>query len=247
MSTIINTYLDLITSEHADKPNFNAVVGDVCQPFVDLQNVYDSTKLLFDVTTAIGDQLDKIGEWVGVSRYLSEPLSGVYFSWDIAGLGWDQSFWVGTPNPIANTVVLTDTYYRLLLAAKILNNNWDGTINSAYALAEPLFNSFGLTLFIVDNGDMTIDIGLSGTGAINPVVVALLEGGYLDIKPAGIQIKNYLFPTSPGGPIFAFGIQNSTFAGFGTGVWVTNTLNAVLTTTFSWDTVGAGWDQGSWA
>ena len=74
----INDYINLITSEHADKSNFAATVALRCQPYVDLINFYQSVTSDYDLDTAIGTQLDVVGQWVGISRYLPVPLVGVY-------------------------------------------------------------------------------------------------------------------------------------------------------------------------
>jgi hypothetical protein len=74
-------YQNLVTSEHKDKPNFMAMIAATVQGSVDLQNILPVWPSLFDVYTAVGDQLDKLGEWIGVKRNIPIPLTGVYFTW----------------------------------------------------------------------------------------------------------------------------------------------------------------------
>src|ERR1700761_2587677 len=118
MAFDVSKYLDLVTSEHADKPNFNAMIAVLTQPFVDMQNLMASMPGLFDLDTAIGAQLDRVGLWVGISRVLKIPLQGVYFSFDTEGLGWDQGTWKGPFDPADQLVSLGDEPYRRLLRAK---------------------------------------------------------------------------------------------------------------------------------
>ncbi|MGC7970039.1 DUF2612 domain-containing protein, partial [Salmonella enterica] len=68
----------------------------------------------FDLDQAIGVQLDAVGEWVGISRNITVPLAGVYFSFDIAGLGFDQGVWKGPFDPDTGLTTLDDDTYRLL-------------------------------------------------------------------------------------------------------------------------------------
>jgi len=82
MSADITDYLALITSEHNQKPNFVAVVSAFVQGFADETATISSIIGLYDLDTAVGSQLDTIGLWVGQSRDLLEPISGVYFSFD---------------------------------------------------------------------------------------------------------------------------------------------------------------------
>ncbi|RUT64887.1 hypothetical protein CKG00_17310, partial (plasmid) [Morganella morganii] len=34
-----------------------------------------------------------MGEWTGISRYISTPITGVYFSLDMDDIGLDQGVW----------------------------------------------------------------------------------------------------------------------------------------------------------
>ena len=187
----VSTYTNLITSEHADKPNYVNTVALSCQPFVD---EYDALNNLdFDIDTAVGNQLDIIGQWVGMSRYLSEPLTGVYFTLD-TGPGLDSGILIGPFDPTTGLVALPDQFYRALLFSKILNNQWDGTKSGAYAISAALFSSLGYTLFIQDFSNLTMSLGIAG-GVPPPIVIAMLVGGLLDIRPATVHITSYIYPS----------------------------------------------------
>lgn len=213
----LSTYLDLITSEHADKPDFIAMVTMSAQPQVDIQTCVGGMLGLFDVDYALGQQLDFVGEWVGVTRFLSIPLTGVYFSLDTVGLGFDEGTWLGPFDPIDGLVELADEQYRILIRARIANNQWDGTIPGAYKFMEPVFP--GNTFFIQDNGDMTMYIGVVGAMPLDAVSYALLTEGYLDVKPVGVRIAGYVSPSIPGVPLFGFDVENSTISGLDVGSW----------------------------
>lgn len=135
----VSQYTGLITSEHADKPKFNAMVSAVAQCFVDQQNALGSFIPSFDLDEAVGDQLDTLGAWVGISRRVRTPLTGVYFSFDIAGLGFDQGVWQGPFDPSTGITLLDDDTYRLLIRAKIGANHWDGTLVSSAAILNLIF------------------------------------------------------------------------------------------------------------
>src|ERR1700748_1781388 len=88
----LDYYLSLITSEYRYQPKFRAWISVLLQGLVDAQNVVASFPALFDLDVAVGDQLDKLGEWIGVGREITvvEP---TWFSWGVAGLGWGQGRW----------------------------------------------------------------------------------------------------------------------------------------------------------
>lgn len=133
-------YIGLVTSEHADKPKFVATLSALVQCFVDLQNVTLQIPFDFDLDVAVGVQLDAVGEWVGISRNVNTPLTGVYFSFDTVALGFDQGVWKGPFDPDTGVVSLDDDTYRLLIRAKIGANNWDGTLGSSAAILNSIFN-----------------------------------------------------------------------------------------------------------
>jgi hypothetical protein len=221
MSGDITPYLDLITSEHRDKPRFIATISATLQPMADAQAVLATIPGLFDLDVAVGSQLDEVGEWVGQTRYLSTPLTGVYFSFDTAGLGFDQGVWQGPFDPSTGVVALQDEPYRTLLRAVIAANHWDGTIPSAYAAWNIIFAGTGYSILIQDFGDMTMLFGLIGP-TLDSVTKALLTGGYLTLKPSGVKIAGYVIPSVEGAPLFGFDVDNPTISGFDTGAWSTN-------------------------
>lgn len=119
---------------------------------------------------------------------------------------------------IARPGGFSDDYYRVILKVKILNNHWQCNKPSAYELANLLFNGLGFSFFIEDHADLTITLGIVGTGAPSAELITLLTGGYLDVKPVTIRIAGYAYQ-SGAGPIFAFDLENTNFAGLDVGSW----------------------------
>lgn len=213
----VQPYVNLITSEHIDKPNFVAMVAALVQPLADLQVVMGGIPALYDLDAAVGVQEDTVGLWVGVSRNISIPLTGVFFSWDVAGLGWGEGSW--TPSLDATSlVVLSDAQYRVLLKARVAANQWDGTIPGAYAVWNQIFVGTGTGILIQDFDDMHMSLALTGP-VPDAVTLALFEGGYLSLKPAGVHIDNYITPVVPDTPYFGWGVENSSISGWGVGYW----------------------------
>lgn len=211
-------YLARVTSEHRDKPLFMATLRAALQPIVDLQANLALMSGQFDLDAAAGAQLDDVGRWVGVSRQLRVPLSGVFFTWGAAGLGWGQGAWHSSTNPTTNLFDLPDAEYRTLIRSRIANNHWDGTVPGAYAVLDPLFASYGVTILIQDYANMHMLFALDAV-PVNAVITALFQGGYLNFKPAGVHVDGYATPSVPATPYFGFGANNANVAGWGTGAW----------------------------
>lgn len=219
----VRNWSSLITSEHADKPNYMAMVQSLVKPFGDSLDAMGSVPYQYDVDHAVGAQLDVIGQWVGVGRSLKQPISGVYFSFNVTGVGFGQGVWKGPYDLSTGLTLLPDDHYRLLIYARILNNHWDGSKESAYALSDIVFSTVGYHMFMEDNADMSMSLGLIGSGPPDPLTFAMLTTGLFDIKPATVKLNKYI-TQSQIGPIFAFGMNSATFSGFGSGAWPTITL-----------------------
>ena len=162
----IDSYLNNITSQHRDKPNFIAWLSANLNIIDDMYNVLKGMDNDFDIDNAIGKQLDTLGVVIGRERTLTfQPLDGF--------------------NP-----VLTDDYYRLVLKAKRAFNKWDGTIPSMYTIWDDIFGSdTDLSLQIKDNQDMSLNAYI--TGYTDQIQQDLIQHGYIIPKPQGVKV-NYI-------------------------------------------------------
>ncbi len=215
----LTDYTGLITSEHNQRPKFMGVVAALDQPMVDLMSLLGGMPDKFDLDQAVGVQLDDVGRWVGISRRVATPLTGVYFSFDTVGVGFDQGSWKGPFDPDTGLTRLDDDTYRLVLRAKIGANHWDGTLESSAAILNSIFSG-GTYVFIQDNQDMSMTIGVAGK-VPSAVFLALLEGGYIPLKPEGVRVNFVIVTSVDGEPLFGFDVENQFIAGLDVGAWGT--------------------------
>lgn len=213
----MSQYTQLITSEHNQKPKYMAMVEAVTQPIADISAFLKTVPGYFDLDTAIGAQLDILGQWIGRSRRVEVPITGVYFSFDDASVGWDAGVWKGEFDPDSGLVSLPDDSYRLLLKAKVAANKWDGTIPSAYDIWEEAFANTGALIIIQDNQDMSMVVGIAGA-SLDLVSQAILTQGYIPLKPEGVRV-NYYAVSTINGPLFGFDVENNAISGWDTGGW----------------------------
>lgn len=213
----LNDYTSLITSEHCDKPRFMATIAAVVQPLVDQMNLLASMPDKFDLDTAIGGQLDVMGLWVGVSRKILTPLTGIYFSFDTDGVGFDQGSWKGPFDPDTGQTAFDDDTYRLVIRAKIGANRWDGTLESSAAILNSIFGS-DTHVFIEDHQDMSMTIGIAGK-VPSAVFLALLAGGYIPLKPEGVCVNYTMVTSVDSAPLFGFDMDNEYVSGLDVGAW----------------------------
>lgn len=216
MATVA-TYLDLVTSEHRLQPDYTAMLTALLQPLSECQATLDEVEAAFDLDTAVGDQLDKVGLWVGVSRILPVPLSNVYLTLDDANLGLDFGSLLGPFDPLTGLVVLPDESYRTLLKAQVINNSWDGTIPGAYAAWAELFAGTGFNILIENQEIMHIILALTGPYP-DAITLALFLGGYLNSVPAGVTVDAYEVNSLP---YFALDSNTLPFGGLDVGAFGT--------------------------
>lgn len=214
---ILEDYLNLIPSANRSKPDFIASLSIGVSVQTRIQLLLGAMGgPLFDVDSAVGEQLDFIGKWVGITRQVAIPITGVYFSWDgiDVSVGWDYGVW--QPADGANDVTsLPDDVYRTLIKFKIAANNWDGTTEGAYAIWEVLFPQY--TFLIQDNQNMTYNLAILG-GIVSSLTLALIRTGSIALKPEGVRIDSY-FTAVDAGPVFAWDVENGNLGGWDTGSW----------------------------
>lgn len=222
----MSKYTDRITNYHRGKPLFVDHIDLSTRPLTDTSVAIKGLVSAFDIDEAVGVQLDALGEWIGRSRIVSQPISGVYFSFDVDGLGWDQGVWQGPYDPDAGYTSLSDDTYRIILKAKIAINNWDGTNDSLPQILDAALQGSGLSMQIVDNQDMTIGVWVFPDTDISNVsleLIAAIRQGYLTVKAAGVYAGSISTPSvitpSMGKTFFGFDLENKYIAGFDDGAW----------------------------
>ncbi|AMG53780.1 DUF2612 domain-containing protein [Citrobacter amalonaticus] len=222
----MSKYTGLITNYHATKPKFFDHIDLSTRPLIDISTATRGLVSAFDIDTAVGVQLDILGLWIGRSRIVSQPISGVYFSLDIDGLGFDQGVWQGPHDPDSGYTTLSDETYRIIIKAKIAINNWDGRNDSLPPILDAALEGSGLKMQIVDNQDMTISIWVFPETDISNVsleLIAAIRQGYLTVKAAGVWGGSIEIPAvetpSEGNRFFGFDMDNEYIAGFDDGAW----------------------------
>jgi Protein of unknown function (DUF2612). len=217
----MSKYTGRITNYHVGKPRYFKHVDLTTRPFIDISTELAGLTRAFDIDTAIGSQLNILGEWIGLSRVVRQPITGVYFSLDTEGLGFEQGIWQGAYDPDEGYTTLSDDTYRLILKAKIAINSWDGQNDSLPGILDMATEGSGLRMQIVDNQDMTISIRIFPDTDLSDVsleILAVIRQGYLTVKAAGVYSGDIEAP-STGSRFFGFDIENEYIGGFDEGAW----------------------------
>lgn len=200
-------YTTLITSAHRDQPKFVATVRLLTEAASAIAAVGLSFCEAFDVDMAVGVQLDTVGKWVGISRNLIVPITGAFFTWGDADLGWGMANWKGPYEPSEGVVTLDDDTYRAVIKAKIGSNYWDGTVEGLQQIGSTAFADLGVQCFVIDNFDMTATVYILGQPTT--ALIELIRRGIAPPKTAGVRITGYILASAPGAPFFALSVPTT--------------------------------------
>lgn len=218
-------YTQYVPSGFQTSPKFLALVQLVTSAISANTDLVNSFQTLFDLDTAVGQQLDYTGQWIGMNRNIHPAVTSCFFSWGDSthnqNNGWSMAHWQGNYS-YNGVTTLDDPEYRQLLYAKVALNQWDGSIPGVLnelSIAFPK-NQF----FIMDKQNMSMDIVV--VGPMTQLTQALLTRGSFDCRPAGVLVNNYWMASVPNTPVFAWSENTSTMAGWGTGSWISRVTPA---------------------
>lgn len=157
----IQRYLDEIESQHQGSPKYMATLTALLEKVDAAHQVMKDMPAAFDLSTAVGNQLDILGQIVGVDRRHSLI--------DIPGA----------------SELLDDESFRRASKAKSIQNQWNGTNERIVSIWKSAFGST-IKASWVDNQDMTIDLYLIGDIPLD--LVRLIQRGYYIPRPMGVSM-----------------------------------------------------------
>ncbi|MBG6243270.1 MAG: DUF2612 domain-containing protein [Candidatus Symbiopectobacterium sp. Dall1.0] len=210
-------YTEYITPQHRQAEKFTRHIELMTRPLRDIVTLASQLNAFFSIDTATGKQLDAVGEWIGLSRFVKTPITGVYFALDTEGVGFDQGSWKRRFDADSGFTELDDGTYRSILRAKIRANHWDGTCEMLADIYQGVIPDESVKIFFTDNLDMSMDVYLTG-GVVPEVIKAVIRQGYLNIKPEGVKVNNYTGSEGDNG-ILGLDLNNEFISGFDTGSW----------------------------
>jgi hypothetical protein len=199
LETSIEYYKDLLLYQYINQPKARQTIGLlVSQALVELLPV--EINKAFDLETAVGPQLDIIGEYIGLDRVVDAIIVRDYFTLDdytsplTTGAFGFTDYNVPTQNATASmylyvffdtpTNSLEDTEYRLLLKLKSYLNS---SLLSIYEINTALSDLFGAnSVFCADQTDMSLSYFVSEE--LSRIVQIAYNEALLP-KPMGVLIS----------------------------------------------------------
>jgi hypothetical protein len=194
-------YANLLIIQYFNRANARAMVKAVTGEAI-ADNVIVAVRDAFDLDTAVGVQLDVLGQYRGVSRYVFNfDLSKDYFDWPIystvdpstffgfalyadgdADIDW---FFLRYQDASAVSYTMNDQEYREVIRFR---TQTDSSFLSVKDIDDILFAIFGTEVTLIDHLDMTITYNDPITDPNINLFTLLDESGSLP-KPAGVAVS----------------------------------------------------------
>jgi hypothetical protein len=178
ISLLIQQYRNTVRTKGLIMGILQMVQDQLATPMCQIQDYYN-------IDTAVGVFLDRIGRIFNYPRPLIDQGQFAYFGFDGNGLGFDQATFVPDGGS-DDKIPAGDDMYRLLLKAWIAGLFTDGSLPSINAVIQ---TALGPGSWVIDNGDMTALVTLKYSD-LN-VLYAMVQTGVIP-KPAGVQYSYYI-------------------------------------------------------
>lgn len=197
---LLSYYSNLLIAQYRTQPKMIATTQLLVNQSL-CDGLPQELQVCFDLDTAIGAQLNILGEIVGVPRNI--------YGLDLTHTFFGYTNYVGTPAAIgfgsytdspyssslfrsyfdSATYILTDFEMRTLIQIKIIFNN---TFSSTKNIVAALWSLFGYNVIFKDNQNMTVDYYV-----VNPYQNVFIAGQYLNIlpRPMGVGLGLHLEST----------------------------------------------------
>ena len=197
LTQIQDYYQSLLARQYVGLPKASATIRNyVAQANGD--NLLSSMIASFDISTAIGAQLDIIAKYIGVTRTILVAVNAPYFGfWDASVSAGSQTNLNGfmdaaSPdtfvyaeffsalNALYSAQDLSDGNFRTLIALKMISNFGNSSLAN---ITNGLYALLGTLIFPVDHQDMTMTYWVAPSiGLPNSTLLAVLP------RPMGVGI-----------------------------------------------------------
>ncbi len=194
------------------KPRLEALVKALLKPAQGLQGALRDMYEQRWLDTAVGAQLDGIGEIVGLPRVIDEAVYVQFFGFlgqpNIGGFG-QARLRRANERAVGGSTTLLDPEYRKLLYWKIALNNGHGTTPEISSSLKPIFDVSRVV--VQDAGNAKIRIWVSRIPGPNDPLMINPHKWVPKAAGVGVQIIS-------GSTEKPFGFRGQGFYGFGVGV-----------------------------
>ena len=205
----LNVARSRVTEQFKNKRIYDKFLQLLLSGKLELQEIIRDTMQLRSLDTAVGAQLDTIGEIVGRPRGL--VTSDIFYYFGFEGAPQGESFssttdptaggqWYSLDAPVGISREPSDEEYRLILKAKIIKNRTLARPEDVISAYKFLFGASQVTITELAPAEVRIGIGKILTNVERGLLFDLGGAGQLLPKPAGVS---YVYSEFQAGRVFA--------------------------------------------
>lgn len=216
VNSLIEYYTNLLIIQYNGKPRAQETIRQLATIMM-MDGVFFDVLNGFNIETAVGKQLDVIGQYTGVSRFVSgynldgffsfinysevdaPPVDRIGFS-DYTDYESKTGKTLTYPYVISSGFLLTDEDYRILIKLAIIRNNSNHSVGE---INDGIFRLFGMALS-ADSRNL-MDISYFAAPEIFGIVKYAGDQGLLP-KPIGVRLESIIEDTE----FFAFAVYSQT-------------------------------------
>lgn len=193
LADAVAAYLNLLILQYKGKPKAVAVCTLLIQNAL-TNYLAAQMAQAFNLETAVGAQLDIIGQYVGAPRLFTSNVTGTYYGFEnYANTGNPEGFrnyanttntggaWLSYKDVGTQVNSLPDSVYAQVIQLKIILNSNDGTLASIMAYLNEFFPG---QVSLIDTKQMELQYVVQPTCTLSPTVLQ----AYLP-KPMGVGIS----------------------------------------------------------
>lgn len=183
---------DRIYAQYRTKPKAVAWYAITRSLANQLSDVAQAVRVMYEIDTAVGEQLDILGRIVVIPRNFIQPVAIIPTQFAAAGndpgeFGDDTDMFSGLSSD--SDTKMSDELYRLVIKSKIIKNNSDATTESIlYGMNFLLPNAEVLRITDGENMSFTVEF----YGNITPLERYALLNAQLVPKPQGVRFGGFL-------------------------------------------------------
>lgn len=197
MADFVTEYAMLLIKQYFTKPKAKAEVELLAGSFERVFNLLAEFPERFDVDQAVGDQLDKIGKIVGVSRNVPLVIGKIAFGFSdnpTKARGFDDKFGVAISAPFYDKFTppytdqqLDDFMFRRIIKAKIAVNNTSAFMASdeRISIQDVIQTAFNGQAYVIDKKEMSLWLYISPSVDLDQL--RLIVTSNLLPKPQGVR------------------------------------------------------------
>ena len=198
LTQIQDYYQSLLARQYVGLPKASATIRNYVAQ-ANGENLLSSMPASFDMTTAIGAQLDIIAKYIGVTRTILVPVNAPYFGFidatvAVNDVSQNQNGFMDATTPdtfvyaeffnalnaLYSAQQLSDGNFRTLIALKMISNFGNSSLSN---ITNGLYALLGTLIFPVDHQDMTMTYWVAPSiGLPNSTLLAVLP------RPMGVGI-----------------------------------------------------------